>query len=53
MLTATATAQLIANTFSGVGDTIVTYLMPVGLLLFAGILIYFWGKRFVKKHLHS
>lgn len=50
---ATTTSELIQGKFELVGDVIVANLMPIALTLFAGILVYFWGKRFVKKHLHS
>jgi len=52
-VTGTSTSALIANAFGGFGTTIVTNIMPIGLVLFGGILLYFWGKRFLKKHLHS
>jgi len=50
---ATTTAQLVANTFSAMGGTIVTYILPVALLLFGGITLYFFAKRFIKGHLHK
>jgi len=53
VLDATSTIQQVVSQFQGIGALIVQYALPLGLTLFGGIVLYFWAKGFLKKHLHG
>jgi len=50
---ATTTIILVRDTFVDLGGLIVTYVIPAGLLIFGGFMLYYWTKGFLKKHFHG
>jgi len=47
---ATTTIVLVRDTFVDLGGLIVEYVIPAGLLIFGGFMLYYWTKGFLKKH---